>query len=151
MINGNQTPRNPLDRHLQPSSSPTVPIRQKENYSSLTTVVRRKPVLDALISFLVICQLAFSMATNHLFIDFLQLLYPTIEKLIPKSRTTIRGYIMAAFEAKKVKVKLALAKSKSQIHFSFDLWTSPNHLALLGVVGHFINEKGENQSVSNVL
>ena len=40
-----------------------------------------------------------------------------------------------------------LQKSVSNINFSFDLWTSPNHLALLGLVAHFIDEKGQNQSM----
>jgi len=28
------------------------------------------------------------------------------------------------------------------IHFTFDLWTSTNNLALLGVVGHWIVQDG---------
>jgi hypothetical protein len=40
-----------------------------------------------------------------------------------------------------------LAKVKGMIHFSFDLWTSPNHLALIGIIAHYVNNFGQNQSV----
>jgi len=38
---------------------------------------------------------------------------------------------------------------QGMIHFSFDLWTSPNHLALMGIVAHYIDKYGQNQSVSD--
>ena len=34
-----------------------------------------------------------------------------------------------------------------QIHISFDLWTSPNHMSFIGVVGHFINAQYKVESV----
>ena len=33
--------------------------------------------------------------------------------------------------------------AKSKIHFSCDLWTSLNSVAILGVIAHFIAENGE--------
>jgi hypothetical protein len=60
----------------------------------------------------------------------------------------MRSWIMDAFIEKKAKLKLSLSKANSKINFSFDLWTSPNHKALLGIVAHFIDEFGQNQSVS---
>src|SRR6202000_1214108 len=33
-----------------------------------------------------------------------------------------------------------LQSTPYQVHVSFDLWTSPNSLAMLGIVGHWINE-----------
>jgi hypothetical protein len=32
----------------------------------------------------------------------------------------------------------ALADLPTQIHFSYNLWTSPNHCALLGIVDHWV-------------
>lgn len=148
---GNQNPIQPMDRYTRREvASPTTPPvgRQKEAYASLTTIVMRKPVLEALISLLVVCQVAFTLATNHLFIGFLKTLFPTIDQLLPKCSKTIRRYVIKAFERRKKVLKFAIHQSKSQIHFSFDLWTSPNHLALLGIVGHYIDSKGVNQSVS---
>ena len=149
---GNQVPTSPMDRYIQPGKlvSKDIPVvigRQKEAYKSLTATIRRKPFLDALITLLVVCQLAFTLATNHLFIAFLKTVFPTIEELLPKSAHTIRKYVLLAFEKRKEVLKAAIRRSSTQIHFSFDLWTSPNHLALLGIVGHYIDEFGCNRSV----
>lgn len=55
---------------------------------------------------------------------------------------------MTAFEDRKVRMKEELHKAISKIHFSFNLWTSPSHLALMGVVAYYIDESRKNQSVS---
>jgi hypothetical protein len=34
----------------------------------------------------------------------------------------------------------AIRKARSQIHLSFDLWTSPNYKAVIGIVGHWTAE-----------
>lgn len=39
-------------------------------------------------------------------------------------------------------MKAALARSQSKINLSFDGWSSPNDSSLLGVVGHWIDERG---------
>jgi len=38
-------------------------------------------------------------------------------------------------------VKNQLHASKSRIHLSFDLWTSPNHFAIVSVVAHYMGPK----------
>jgi hypothetical protein len=45
---------------------------------------------------------------------------------------------MKDFEARKEKVKNELTRSLSKIHISFDLWTAPNAIAILGVVAHYL-------------
>jgi hypothetical protein len=40
-------------------------------------------------------------------------------------------------------VKEALSKARSRINLSFDVWSSPNHLSLLGIVAYWIDEKCE--------
>jgi hypothetical protein len=125
-------------------------LRQSEAYVNLTTSVLKSPFTDALIAFLVICQMALNLVANDVFLEFLEQLYPTIRKILPQSSNTIRKYIIVAFEARKKKLKESLAKAKSKMSFSFDLWTSPNHMALLGIVAHYIDEDGKKQSVSAV-
>jgi hypothetical protein len=71
----------------------------------------------------------FSLVGNLIFLEFLEflkILFPAIEKLMPCS-TTVREWIMDAFKDKREDLKKYLARSQSMIHFSFDLWTSPNH------------------------
>jgi hypothetical protein len=62
---------------------------------------------------------------------------------IPTSGNTIRNWIMAAFEKKRDEVKSQLALSRSEIHFSFDLWTSPNHLSIVGIIAHYFSSSGK--------
>lgn len=38
-------------------------------------------------------------------------------------------------------VKSSLACSRSKINLSFDVWSSPNHLSMLGIVGHWIDRQ----------
>ena len=40
-----------------------------------------------------------------------------------------------------------LKSARSMISISFDLWTSPNGPAIIGVVGHFINKDGRRRQV----
>lgn len=94
--------------------------------------------------------MAFNLIMNDVFFEFLYTIYPLISEILPSSGNTIRGWIIDAFQARKEKIKQALKKRSSLIHFSFDLWTSPNHMALLGVIAHFIDEFGQNESVSSV-
>jgi hypothetical protein len=147
---GRKTPYRPIDRHTKPAVDDVTPLRQSESYVQLTTAIMRNPFQEALIAFIVICQMAFNLVTNDVFFEFLHTIYPSIGEILPSSGNTIRGWIIDAFQARKVKIKQALEKSSSLIHFSFDLWTSPNHMALLGVIAHFIDEFGQNQSVSSV-
>lgn len=41
---------------------------------------------------------------------------------------------------KKKDIRTMISRSKSNIHLSFDMWTSNNSLALLGVCAHFVDE-----------
>lgn len=46
-------------------------------------------------------------------------------------------------------VKQLLATALPRIHISFDLWTSPNGMAILGIATPFVNAHCQNQSVLN--
>ena len=67
--------------------------------------------------------------------------HTVIRKALPHSGTTIRNWILDHFLQTKLIVKKNLEGTKI-VHFTFDLWTSPNHRAFLGVVGHWVDECG---------
>ena len=50
--------------------------------------------------------------------------------------------MLRSFRYEKEHVKLALQSAISSIHFTLDIWTSPNAHALLGIVSHYTNEQG---------
>ena len=61
---------------------------------------------------------------------------------IPKSHTTMRNWVVDAWKQRQEQLKKELASARSNIHISFDLWSSPNHYAMLGVVFHWIDGIG---------
>jgi hypothetical protein len=80
--------------------------------------------------------------------EFRALLYyinGDIDTWLPASHSTIQEWVLRQFEAQKSKVKGLLQRSKTKIHISCDLWSSPNALAILGVVAHYITGDGELQ------
>ena|SRR6266536_976630 len=44
-----------------------------------------------------------------------------------------------------------LKTTRSRIHISYDLWTSPNSLAILGIIAHFVDINSNLQAVTLVL
>jgi len=148
---GNKTPRpNPFRQIHLPNTpaEPREPIRQSEAYVQLPVMIKSSFFQAALVAFIVLCHLAISLIESTVFIEFLTVLYPSLgqSKLLPR-KDTMRTWIIDAFEVRKKRMGTMLQESKSKIHFSFDLWTSPKHLALLGIVAHFVDARAQNQSV----
>jgi hypothetical protein len=64
---------------------------------------------------------------------------PHVKHLLPCERT-VRSWVIATYQERIIDVKKSLASARSKINISFDAWSSPNHLSLLGVVAHWLNE-----------
>jgi hypothetical protein len=62
---------------------------------------------------------------------------------LPTSGTTIRNWIMEDFKQRRKQIKKDLHLSKSLVHFSFDMWTSPNCMAMIAIIAHFVSCAGE--------
>jgi hypothetical protein len=54
---------------------------------------------------------------------------------------------MATYQERIIDVKKSLAGARSKINISFDAWSSPNHLSLLGIVAHWLDENRELKTV----
>lgn len=65
---------------------------------------------------------------------------PTVQRLLPCSKT-VRSWVLSTYKERISDVKVSLAQSRSKINISFDAWSSPNSLSLLGIVGHWIDEQ----------
>ena len=88
------------------------------------------------------------MATRIEFRALLYYLNPEIDNWLPNSIPTIRTWTLRIYEAQKLQIKHEIQAALSKIYFSVDLWTSPNSLAILGIVAHYISESGHlNHSV----
>jgi hypothetical protein len=64
----------------------------------------------------------------------------------PWGRTATKKDLEDILVSKKAAVKEELNNTVTQIHLSFDLWTSPNRLAFISIFGHFIDRRHSYQS-----
>jgi hypothetical protein len=65
---------------------------------------------------------------------------------MPWGKTTIRKDLQRLYEENRGVIKQQLQDALTQIHLSFDLWTSPSRQAIMGVVGHFIDGQKHHQA-----
>ena len=65
---------------------------------------------------------------------------PAIEDLLISSPATIAAYIRRSYSYFREGIKEKLQKAKSRIHFSSDMWSSPNRKGFLGVTAQWVDE-----------
>lgn len=119
---------------------------QQRRLSSSGSLLREK--VDAstfrtlLLKWIICMHISFSQVESKYFRQMMVYVNPVLESgnLLPKSGNTIRDWVMKDFGKCKEQITRKLAESEGQVHLSFDLWTSPNSLALLGVVGHWMSK-----------
>src|SRR5439155_21117785 len=84
-------------------------------------------------------------------------LHKIFEYLDPRSKNalmsakTTRRDITKYFETAKVTINERLSLAQSRIHISYDLWTSPNHKAMIAIVAHWTAEDYEVKSALLVI
>jgi hypothetical protein len=98
------------------------------------------------IRWIVYCYIAFFQLENQYFRELLFFLNPALLNHLPKAAKTIRNWVMDAFLSKKQRLREDLQRSRSRISISFDLWTSPNPYAILGVIAMWIDTTGKRQT-----
>jgi hypothetical protein len=84
---------------------------------------------------------SFRQIESPYFRELLVYLCNPLQNILPRAGDTIANWILGDFQKSQQQLKTNFEKSSTQVHLSFDLWSSPNSLAMLGVVGHWINEK----------
>ncbi|KAK8912270.1 putative AC transposase [Metarhizium anisopliae] len=129
-----------------PKDSDQLSISDCNNMKSLVFARRLDHFKELLVRWIVCCHIALFQIENTYFRDMVFYLFPPLGNLLPKAADTIRRWVMDAFEARREKLKHDLREARSSISISFDLWTSPNYLAILGVVAHFIDKNGERRA-----
>jgi BED zinc finger len=88
------------------------------------------------------CTIPFRMAELEEFRTLLVYLNPEIDCWLPSNHETIHKWTMRTYDQEKLHTQQALQSALSRIHFTVDLWSSPNSLALIGIIAHFIAENG---------
>ncbi|OWT42447.1 hypothetical protein VFPPC_18547 [Pochonia chlamydosporia 170] len=92
------------------------------------------------VRFITACSLPFRLVECPEFRALLAYINADIDTWLPDTHQTVKTWIMRQYEDQKEKVKQRIQSAKSRIHISCDLWTSPNSLAILGVVAHYVTE-----------
>lgn len=103
------------------------------------------------IQWIVADDLPFELVSHNSFRALLEYINPKANELLPRSPQTIRAHAMKLFEEGKQRLRYILATAISDIHVTCDMWTSPNHLGILAIVGHFTSENLERRAVTLAL
>ena len=74
------------------------------------------------------------------FRELILFIAPALEGFLVHSASTIKKWVLQLFDRQSLVIKRKLARARSRIHISFDLWTSPNHRAFVGIVAHWLDE-----------
>jgi len=121
------------------------PVKKQQKRESLINLVDFKVWKLVFIQWIVFCHIAYSQIENRFFKKMLSLLGEGLAALVP-SRTTIRKWILSEFQQRKKELRRELRAARSNIHISFDLWTSPNCYAIMAIIAHYIDSNGKRQA-----
>jgi hypothetical protein len=94
---------------------------------------------EALVSLIVVRNLPFRLVRWPEFHTFCQVLNPESSNFITTAHSQVAKKIEQSWNHHKDVLRRKLQSAISSIHFSLDIWTSPNRLLLLGVVAHFVD------------
>jgi len=62
-----------------------------------------------------------------------------MSRTLPNSANTIKYWILQRYRSGQKELTQAFARIEMKIHFTFVLWSSPNHRSFLGVVAHWLD------------
>jgi hypothetical protein len=89
------------------------------------------------------CSISFRMVSREEFRALLHYLNPEVDVWLPDSHMSIQAWTIRTFENERLRVQQKVQSALSKVHFTVDLWSSPNSLAIIGMIAHYISENGE--------
>ena len=90
----------------------------------------------------------FQQSQDREFRAFFEYVNPFVNRMPPKSDSTINSHTENLFAEGKQRLRHMLATALSNIHITCDIWTPSNCFGLLAVVAHFTSEKSELHTVT---
>lgn len=84
--------------------------------------------------------IAFILVENPAFWALLNTFLLTLAAWIPNDGDVLRSWIIKTYYNRKVLLIEKIHSAKSNIHLSFDLWTSSNSITFVAIVAYFIND-----------
>jgi hAT family C-terminal dimerisation region len=153
MVHGSEHIRNHLRTHNLYETKPTTQqmsiVERLQQHTPATVesrplaeadrkAIHRHKFEEALVAFICCVHIAFSIVENEFFIAVLAAASNLVPHILPSSHNTVRDWTIRSYHKRKARVKNLLQKALSNIHLSFDLWTSNNHYAFNAIVAHFV-------------
>jgi hypothetical protein len=101
---------------------------------------------NLLIYWIVQQQIPFSAVEQAEFRSLLLYLQPALERYLIRSHHTVANWIGDVYSTAQLTIKSLLANAYSRVHLSFDIWTSPAAMPILGICAHFLDPKVQLQN-----
>ena len=121
------------------SREASVASTPQAGFRSLVTAFNVETFRSLLLRWIVQRQVPFSAVEHTEFRDLLLYLQPSLERYFVRSHQSISNWVDIEYALGKESLKRQLAESLSRIHLSFDIWTSPSTIPILGVCAHFLS------------
>lgn len=116
-------------------------------YQSQTLGIKRllgvsvfEKIEELLIQLVISIHIAFTIVENPAFQALLNMFSSTLASWTPSNGNILRSWITKAFHNREILLAEELRQAKSNIHLSFDMWTSSSSLAFVAVVAHYIGD-----------
>ena len=111
-------------------------------YNALVTTIDAERFRILLLYLFIYYQLPYNLIKRPEFRELLSYVQPSINKFF-MGRNAITRWIAKEFQKGKKTLKDLLLRAKSRVHISFDMWTSPAGVLILGICSHFLDEQYE--------
>ena len=108
-------------------------------FAALYTTLNIDKFRCLLVRLFVQSQLPYILIEQPEFRQLLLYIQPSIGRYLPESRNTISNWIVDEFQQGQAALRDMISQAKSRVHLSFDIWTSPAQLPILGVCAHFVD------------
>jgi len=135
---------------VAPSNKKLADLCKKYNISEedvktevLKAVLDKQVIREALVSLIVLHNLPFRAVEWPAIHTLLKAVNPAIDEEIISSHSEVSTRIHTLFLSSKDLVRKRLQLAMSKIHFSLDLWTSPNKNQFLAICAHFVDPNGK--------
>jgi len=112
--------------------------REAQEERTLRAAINRDAFNEALVQLITMRNLPHNAATWLELYALLMTVNYTAEEVAINARATISKLIEQSYTVHRDILKSKLQNSLSKIHFSIDMWTSPNHRSFQAIVAHFV-------------
>lgn len=130
-----------LDLSFQNATQKQVERDNFDLREKLRGAIDRDAFYEAQIQLITRRRMAFNCVEWAEYQALLMSINPEVESLLVESHSSIPIHIERSFRKHHATVKSRLQNARSQIHYSINLWTSPNRKSFLGICAQFVDNE----------